>query len=122
MLWKNYELIDGEYVDSPFPEEFLEEYDMRPGGLLVKSRNYDYSILVADTWSVDEKEALLFLGGEPFPIYRLTADEMEIGGTKAYDVETAPPAASTVLVKLTPPNCWASGNSFTAMKSRTSSG
>lgn len=89
LLWKNYKLIDGEYVDSPFPEELLEEYDMRPGGLLVKSRNYDYSILVADTWSVDEKEALLFLGGgEPFPIYRLTADEMEIGGTKAYDVET----------------------------------
>lgn len=59
-----------------------------PGGEMIISYSFWYSTIYAGTWSVNEKEDLLIRDNFSFRIYRLTADEMEIGANIATDVET----------------------------------
>ncbi len=86
--WKNYEVKDGKYIETPNPEGHMLEHDLRPGGEMIISYSFWYSTIYAGTWSVNEKEDLLIRDNFSFRIYRLTADEMEIGANTAIDVET----------------------------------
>lgn len=86
--WKSYEMKDGKYIETPNPEGYMIECELRPGGEMIFSYDYEFSALQSATWSVNEKENLLTLNNTTYRIYRLTADEMEIGTNIAKDVET----------------------------------
>lgn len=86
--WKSYEVKDGKYIETPNPEGYMIEYELRPGGEMVVSYDYSYSSIWGTTWSVNEKENLLTMENTTYRIYRLTADEMEIGTDTGTDVET----------------------------------
>lgn len=86
--WKSYEVKDGKYIETPNPEGYLIECELRPGGEMIISYSFWFSTIYAGTWSVNEKENLLTMGNTTYRIYRLTADEMEIGTDTSIDVET----------------------------------
>ena len=91
MEWKSYKVENGEYIETPNPEDFLAEWDLRSGGEVITNYSYSYSTIWSSTWSVNEEENLLTIEGTEFHIYRLSADEMEIGRDTGVDIETGEP-------------------------------
>lgn len=86
--WKSYEVKDGKYIETPNPEGYMIEFDLKPEGKMVVSYDYSYSNVWGSTWSVNEKANLLTLENTTYRIYRLTANEMEVGANTSNNVET----------------------------------
>ena len=86
--WKSYEVKDGKYIETPNPEDYMLEHDLRPGGEMIISYSFWFSTIFAGTWSVNEKENMLTMENTTFRIYRLTAEEMEVGANTSNNVET----------------------------------
>lgn len=86
--WKCYQVLDGKYIEDPNPEKYILDYELHPGGEMTVSYSYDYSALASATWSVDENEDKITIQGNEYHIYRLTANEMEVGLDTGMNVET----------------------------------
>lgn len=86
--WKSYEVKDGKYIETPNPEGYMIEFDLKPEGKMVVSYDYGYSNVWGSTWSVNEKANLLTLENTTYRIYQLTANEMEVGANTSNNVET----------------------------------
>lgn len=41
--WKSYEVKDGKYIETPNPEGYMIEFDLKPEGKMVVSYDYGYS-------------------------------------------------------------------------------
>lgn len=86
--WKSYEVKDGKYIETPNPENYMIEFDLRPNGKMVVSYDYTISSIWPSTWSVNEKDNMVTVENTTYRIYRLSDSEMEVGSNTSNNVET----------------------------------
>lgn len=100
-MWKmdrSYALENGEWVEDPIPEGYVEDMILRPDGTYIfsiqnnnggfDSMTKSYATMYKDTWSIDETTNVLTLGEVKRPVERLSDNELVFHADRATDHET----------------------------------